>query len=210
LRSLDVGDHVTITEALPNCISSAELSAWLRPVDAGALALVVDACHSAAAIQLAGFKPGPLGSRGLGQLAYDKGMCVLAASQAEAVALESRAIRQGLLTYALARDGLEHRRASRGGSITLESLLSYAAGRVPSIYHEVRAGTVRDARGLEVPGVVVVRDLTPPGKSLPVGAEGERQLDPIGGAPNVVQRPELFDYSRGSIDVRLVPGPAGN
>ena len=60
------------------------------PVDAGELAMVVDACHSAAAVQQPGFKPGPLGGRGLGQLAYDKGMRVLAASQADDVAVESR------------------------------------------------------------------------------------------------------------------------
>ena len=51
--------------------------------------MIVDACHSAASVDEAGFKPGPMGSRGLGQLAYDKGMRILAASQADDVALES-------------------------------------------------------------------------------------------------------------------------
>jgi len=194
------GDQINITTALPNCVSSAELSAWLRPVDAGSLVLVVDACHSAAAIQQAGFKPGPLGSRGLGQLAYDKGMSVLAASQAEAVALESRAIRQGLLTYALVKDGLEHRRAEKNGKLTLGGLLSYAAERVPSLYLEVRAGTVRDASGRAAQDVVVVRELTPPSKSLPDRAAGERQVVPMGDGADAVQRPELFDYARNTQD----------
>ena len=70
-------------DVLPHCISSADLSAWLRDVDAGEWVLVLDACHSAAAGAPPGFKPGPLGSRGLAQLAYDKGMRVLAASQSE-------------------------------------------------------------------------------------------------------------------------------
>jgi hypothetical protein len=56
------------------CISSDELSLWLREVDAGELALIVDACHPAAAIEGTDFKPGPMVSRGLGQLLYDKGM----------------------------------------------------------------------------------------------------------------------------------------
>ncbi|UUZ51523.1 caspase family protein [Massilia sp. B-10] len=66
-------------------ISSAELTRWLRPVDGGDMALVIDACHSGAAVG-ADFKPGPMGSRGLGQLAFDKGMLVLAATQADNVA----------------------------------------------------------------------------------------------------------------------------
>ena len=71
-----------------SCIGSSELTAWLRDVQAGEIALIVDACQSAAAVDRDGFKPGPLGSRGLGQLAYDKGMRVLAACQKAGVALE--------------------------------------------------------------------------------------------------------------------------
>ena len=48
-----------------------------------------------------------MGSRGLGQLAYNKAMMVLAASQADDVALESGSLAQGLLTYALVREGLD-------------------------------------------------------------------------------------------------------
>ena len=57
--------------------------AHLRDVDAGDLVLIVDACHSAAAIEGTDFKPGPMGSRGLGQLSYDKGMRILTATQAD-------------------------------------------------------------------------------------------------------------------------------
>ena len=71
-------------ELLKRSISSKELSLWLSPVDAEQM--VVDACHSAASIESEGFKPGPLGSKGLGQLAYDKRMRVLAASQSDQAA----------------------------------------------------------------------------------------------------------------------------
>ena len=70
------------------------------------MVMIVDACHSAAGVP-EGFKPGPMGDRGLGQLAYDKGMRILAATQANDVALESGQIGQGLLTYALVEDGLK-------------------------------------------------------------------------------------------------------
>ena len=85
-------------------ISSDELSLWLRDVDAGQQTLIVDACYSTAAIQGSGFKPGPMGSRGLGQLAYDKRMRILTATQADNIAMElastadGRAIKHGLLT----------------------------------------------------------------------------------------------------------------
>ena len=172
-----------VEEILERCISTAELSAWLRGVDAGHLAIVVDASYSAAAVQQPGFKPGPLGSRGLGQLAYDKGMRVLAASQADGVAIENAKIRQGLLTYALVRDGLEQRRAARDGKVTLGGLLSYAAERVPGLYREVLVGEVKDASGLAARNVGTVK--------------------PKQGQLKAVQLPELFDYDRGNFGVVL-------
>ncbi|HYY96957.1 MAG TPA: hypothetical protein VE642_00105, partial [Pyrinomonadaceae bacterium] len=66
----DAGTSQDLREALGRAISSDELGAWLRDVDAGELIMVVDACHSAASVQGEGFKPGPMGSRGLGQLSY--------------------------------------------------------------------------------------------------------------------------------------------
>ena len=55
-------------------ISTADLTRWLRDVDAGEIVLIVDACHSAGAVEQKGFKPGPMGSRGFGQMAYNKRM----------------------------------------------------------------------------------------------------------------------------------------
>jgi len=126
-------------------ISSDELSAWLRDADAAEMVMVVDTCHSAATVEEPGFKPGPMGSRGLGQLAYDKGMKILAASQANDVALESEKLKQGLLTYALVHDGLEARQAVKPGTnaITLESWLEYASERVPILYEEVQKNQIQ-------------------------------------------------------------------
>jgi len=89
-----------------------------------------------------------MGSRGLGQLAYDKGMRVLAASQADDVAIESRSLRQGLLTYAIVRNGLQQKGAAFDGRITLGGLLRYGERHVPSLYQEVLAGEVKDASGI--------------------------------------------------------------
>ena len=48
--------------------------------------MIVDACHGVAA---EGFKPGPIGSRGLAPLAYGKGMHILAASKSNEEAMET-------------------------------------------------------------------------------------------------------------------------
>jgi hypothetical protein len=132
---------------LSKWISSDELSEWLREVDAGDLVMIVDTCHSAATVESPGFKPGPMGSRGLGQLAYDKGIRILAASQADDVALELEQIKQGLLTYALVHDGLERGQAGKQdptGVNTLDGWLQYGVDRVPTLFEEIRAHKIQD------------------------------------------------------------------
>jgi WD40 repeat protein/uncharacterized caspase-like protein len=175
-----------ITEKeLGRAISSEELSYWLRDVDGGEVVMIVDACHSAATVEGAGFKPGPMGSRGLGQLSYDKGMRILTASQADDVALESGLVRHGLLTYALVHDGLEAEQADftpKDGRILLAEWLQYAVQRVPKLVAEVRAGALQDfgrpehTRGLSI---VVPED----GSSLDQDAAS-------------LQQPSLFDFAQ--------------
>ena len=121
-------------EVVQKSISSMELSVWLRDLDAGHLVMIADACHSAGTVESGSFKPGPMGSRGLGQLAYDKGMQVLTSTQADDVALESKLTRHGLLSYALIQDGIVATRADfqpNDNRIYLTEWLSYAVERVP-------------------------------------------------------------------------------
>lgn len=135
----DTEGHTVKADLLQRWISSDELSVWLRDVDAGDL---VDRRHSHSASTVEeGFKPGPMGSRGLGQLAYDKGMRILAASQADDVALEVENLKQGLLTYALVQNGLQDRQAA-DGKITMDRWLQYGVDRVPTLYEEVLGGKV--------------------------------------------------------------------
>jgi WD40 repeat protein len=92
---------------LANAISADQLAEWLRPIDAGEITFVLDSCYSAESVEANGFKPGPMGNRGLGQLAYDKRMRILAASQSDQTALEDSRFGQGLLSYVLTDLGLE-------------------------------------------------------------------------------------------------------
>ena len=173
-------DRLLSAEFLRHCISSDELGHWLRDVDAGEMAMIVDACHSAAAVAGTEFKPGPMGSRGLGQLAYDKGMRILTATQTDNIALETNQVKQGLLSYALIQDGLKEEKANylpRDEKITLIEWLNYGVVRVPELYSEMRAGRRS-------------KELT------------EEEL--TGVANEKLQQPSLFDFARRRRDVLLI------
>jgi WD40 repeat protein/uncharacterized caspase-like protein len=114
-------------------ISSAELSSWLKNLDAGEIVMILDTCHAAAAPGIA-FRGGPFDSRGLGQLAYDKGMRLLAATQADNVSKESGVLRSGLLTYALVHEGLQQH--PKGKELDLKQWLQSSVARVPELYRE--------------------------------------------------------------------------
>jgi WD40 repeat protein/uncharacterized caspase-like protein len=156
LMPYDVGPVGELASIRQHAISSEELSGWLRTLDAGELVMIVDACHSAATVESPEFKPGPMGSRGLGQLAFDKGMRILAASQRDQYALETETTRQGLLSYALVREGLKDEAADaepRDMYIHLAEWLRYGASRVPGLYRDYREGKLkaRAATPLDAP-----------------------------------------------------------
>ena len=78
---------------LSHSISSDDLAAWWRDVDAGEMVMILDSCHSAA-VPGRTFRPGPLGDPGFGQLSYDKGMLILSATQPDKK--EVGALREGI------------------------------------------------------------------------------------------------------------------
>ncbi len=202
LFASDTGSSGELRDALTRAISSDELGAWLRDVDAGELVLVVDACHSAASVQAEGFKPGPMGSRGLGQLSYDKGMRILTSTQAGDIALESALVEQGLLTYALTHDGLEAARADfrpRDARITVAEWLAYGVERVPALHAEVEQRLAL----LKAGGQAALR-FGEDGQSRVVLFEGERGLKvKVSGQPARTQQPALFDFARRRRDALL-------
>ncbi len=181
------GQAVT-PELQRRAISSRELAEWLDGLDAGRAVLILDACHAAAAVNVRDFVPGPMDSRGLGQLAYDKGLAVLVATQADDVALESGRLQQGILSYALVAEGLEKGAgdfAPRDGRMGLVEWLGYAVGRVPVLAQQVKSGT------------------------LPL-APGSRAIERVSApaAPPLAQTPALFYFARGRPDATLARTPA--
>ncbi|HEV7893665.1 MAG TPA: hypothetical protein VGP08_23825 [Pyrinomonadaceae bacterium] len=205
LFTSDVGKSGELRDALGRAISSDELGAWLRDVDAGELILVVDACHSAASVQGEGFKPGPMGSRGLGQLSYDKGMRILTSTQASDVALESGLIEQGLLTYALTRDGLEAARADfrpKDARITVAEWLAYGVERVPTLHAEVEQKLAEMKAAADAHAASNLSG--DEGARVVVFPEGERGLKvKVSGQSTRTQQPALFDFARRRRDAVL-------
>ncbi len=165
------------TPDLSTLLSSTELAVPFQAMQAADITLVIDACHSAASVADGRFKPGPMGDSGLGQLAYDKGIRILAATQAGDVALEDARLGQGLLSYALAVDGLDagHADLDGDGRIRVGEWLTYALRRLPTLAADARVGRI-GAAGSGTRGIVF--------HDLPADAPARR-----------VQQPALFDFN---------------
>ena len=112
-----------------------------------------------------------MGDSGLGQLAYDKGIRILAATQANDVALEDAGLGQGLLTYALAVEGLGSGKADvdGDGNIRIDEWLAFAVQRLPMLANDAHVGHIKVAsdgtRGItfhDVPAETPVRRVQQP------------------------------------------------
>lgn len=111
----------------------------MRGIDAGHLLLVVDACNSGQAMNAEERRRGPMNSRGLAQLAYEKGMYVLTASQDVEEAFVSDLLKHSYLTYALIEEGLKTAAADKrpaDGNVWLREWFDYAVRRVPALRGE--------------------------------------------------------------------------
>ena len=164
-NSLDKNTH--------QLISADELTQWFRPVNAAEIVLIIDACYSAGALP-EGFKPAPLGDRGLGQLAYDKRMRILVASQRNEAARERSDIGHGVLTYTLLTEALDQEKAAANNVITLEGWLEYPVRRVPAFFCEKTQGCGTNKSNEE---------------------EYEAQSSNVASRVSV-QTPSLFDFTR--------------
>lgn len=116
-------------------VSDEEMREVLEQIDAGQTLLVLDACNSGQLLENEERRRGPLNAKGLAQLAYEKGMYVLAAAQSYQAALETSRYGHGLLTYALMTESLPGGADNRppDGHVTAGEWLDYAAQRVPQL-----------------------------------------------------------------------------
>jgi hypothetical protein len=146
------GDRTKLTqsglqEILSHSISDLELEEMVEGLDAGHLLLIIDACNSGQALEAEEKRRGPMNSKGLAQLAYEKGMYILTAAQSYQAALEAAQLGHGLLTYALVEEGLKTAKADtepKDGIIIAREWLDFATDRVPLMQEE----KMKQARGV--------------------------------------------------------------
>lgn len=146
------GDRNSLDEAglksiLAHSISDQELEDAVEGIAASSLLMVIDACNSGQALEAEEKRRGPMNSKGLAQLAYEKGMYILTAAQSYQAALEAAELGHGLLTYALVEEGLKTAAADnepRDGSVNAREWLDFATERVPQMQEE----KMKQSRGL--------------------------------------------------------------
>jgi WD40 repeat protein len=159
---------------LRHSISDEELESAFEKIDAGHFLLVVDACNSGQALEAEEKRRGPMNSKGLAQLAYEKGMYILTAAQSYQAAQEASRLGHGYLTYALVEEGLRQARADaepQDGALFIREWFDFAARRVPQMQEE----KMKESRGFGL-------DLS--------FVEGEEKIpDP---AQRSIQRPRIF------------------
>lgn len=142
-------------EILAHSISDRELEQAFERIDAGRLLLVIDACNSGQALEADDKRRGPMNSKGLAQLAYEKGMYILTAAQSYQAAKEPPRLGHGFLTYALIEEGLNGSKADQDphdGEILVREWLKFATERVPRMQEEAlgsRGATLSSVEGEE-------------------------------------------------------------
>jgi uncharacterized caspase-like protein len=167
-------DQQGLNTILAHSISDVELEEAVEGLDAGHLLLIIDACNSGQALEAEEKRRGPMNSKGLAQLAYEKGMYILTAAQSFQAALEAAQLGHGLLTYALVEEGLKTPVADKepkDGVLIAREWLDYATERVPQMQEQ----KMNEGRGV---GLAIAF------------TEGEKDIaDP---QKRSVQRPRIF------------------
>ncbi len=173
---------------LEHSISDEELERAVEGIDADKLLMVIDACNSGQALEAEEQRRGPMNSKGLAQLAYEKGMYILTAAQSYQAAQEVSQLGHGLLTYALVEEGLKQSAADsdpKDGEVWVREWFDYATARVPNMQIE----KLKAARNL--------------GISLSFLEGDKRVPDAPGVERRVTQTPRVF-YRRESEERPLV------
>lgn len=146
-------DPAGLQNILAHSVSDEELERAVEGIDAGQILMVIDACNSGQALEAEEKRRGPMNSKGLAQLAYEKGMYILTAAQSYQAALEAARLGHGYLTYALVEEGLKTNasdRAPKDGQVLVREWLDFATARVPEMQQEKIVEQLRQGRELEL------------------------------------------------------------
>ncbi|HLZ41768.1 MAG TPA: caspase family protein [Candidatus Sulfotelmatobacter sp.] len=129
-KQIDVQARLRI---LKSGLSDLDFQQAIEKIDSSRILFVIDACQSGQILEAEEKRRGPMNSRGLAQLAYEKGAYVLAAAQSYQAAMEFKRLGHGVLTYVLLEDALTNYKADtdQDGLITASEWLQYATREVP-------------------------------------------------------------------------------
>jgi WD40 repeat protein len=161
------GDRTSVDAAglrtiLAHSISDEELERSVEGLDAGNLLMVIDACNSGQALEAEEKRRGPMNSKGLAQLAFEKGMYILTAAQAYQAALEAAQLGHGYLTYALVEEGLKTMaadRAPRDNLVLVREWFDFAIQRVPEMQEaKLKSSRDMDANRIFVEDAATVKE----------------------------------------------------
>jgi hypothetical protein len=167
-------DEAGLKKILSHSISDLEIEQAGEGIDAGRMLIVIDACNSGQALEAEEKRRGPMNSKGLAQLAYEKGIYILTAAQSYQAALETEQLGHGYLTYALVVEGLKTAAADlqpKDDQVVLREWLDYATERVP----RMQEARMREGRDL---------------KHKVAFVEGEENVEDVD--KRNVQRPRVF------------------
>jgi WD40 repeat protein len=149
---LDKADREII---MKHSLSDQDLNNGFEKIDAGRMLLIIDACQSGQALEAEEKRRGPMNSRGLAQLAFEKGMYILAAAQSYQAALELEKLGHGVLTYVLVEEGLKRMAAdtNRDGLLTCQEWIDYTVQNMTREQEKANERLVERTRGR---GVILV------------------------------------------------------
>ena len=132
----------TLERGSSSLISDDDIAEALADLNVKYGALILDSCFSGQALEGSDLV-GPTNAKGLIGWAYDKGISLLAASEATDPSFELKKLGTSVLTHALIHDGWRQMMADLrpfDGCIELEEWLRFAPARVPLVIREADPG----------------------------------------------------------------------
>ena len=182
------GPNRVLSEGLlRSSISGGELAEWLRNNESASINLIIDSCDAAAALGSGKASPMPTSDKGLGELAINKRMRILAGSESDQRSRLYPAVGTTLLVHSLLKWGLDKHAADfrpKDGKIFLTELFTYATVAVPDLAARMEQGSPIDEPYVPDPN----RPATSTNRSA------------------MAQKPRLFDYTPSLLDFDLL-GP---
>lgn len=168
---LIAADGVVGAAGTTGTVSAAQIRDTLEPMLSDRSVIILDACESGQVLDQIDPRIGPLAGKNLAQLAYDKAMFVISASQSQQAAHELTQLGHGVFSHVLfnlaASDAADQ---NRDGMLTIREWLEYGQSETPSVFEAKR-------RELDV----LLGRTARAGRSVPLDE-----------APTGVQTPRLF------------------